>query len=68
MGATTDNSVHDQRSGTLCVGSRAGFDAEATRSVRILGSRTEMVVSGPRDRRIAMIAVMQAGRVSRAQL
>lgn len=47
---------------------RGLVDAEPTRTVQIIGARTKMVVWGPPDRRIGMIAVMQAGRVSRRQL
>jgi very-short-patch-repair endonuclease len=68
MTSETHIFVHDQASGEDRARSQAHRAQEPTHTVKILGSCTELVVWGPRDRRIGMIAVMQRGRVSRQQL
>jgi hypothetical protein len=48
--------------------SRSHSDHQSTNLVKVLGVRDPVVVSGTRDERIAAIATVQQGRVSRRQL
>jgi very-short-patch-repair endonuclease len=68
MSSTTQVLVHDAAAQEERARSASHRPAETTHTVTVLGPCTELVVWGPLDQRIGMIANMQNGRVSRRQL
>ncbi len=63
-----DRSAANPRSARGVVARTTGGGPEPTHLVKVLGLAAKLRVSGPRDRKIAMIAARQRGRVARRQL
>ena len=68
MAAKPDRSAPNPRSGEGFAASSTRGGPEPTHLVKVLGLGAKLPVSGSRDRKIALIAAHQRGRVARRQL